>query len=439
MPRRARTACIAIFLAGLIGAPLASRLAPQTLSKLDREDDRAMLRDALDVVKKHYYDPTFHGLDLDKVFAKYDERMQAAQSNHQAFTIIAGFLENLSDSHTHFIPPSRVARIDYGYGMQMVGDNCFVTRVRPGTDAAVKLHPGDMIFKREGYTVDRNDISTMLYVFQTLSPIPQSELDLQDISGQQRKVDVNATVREGKMITDLTDDADFWDFLRKEESEDHVLRDRLVEVGDMTIWKSAGFFEDPQTIERFFGIVRKHQGVIFDLRGNPGGSTEVLSAMLGHLFEQDVKIADRKSRKESKPLIAKSHGPVFSGKVVVLVDSESASAAELFARVVQLENRGVVVGDRSSGQVMEANIYPYQQGQDAAKFFDFEVTDADLIMKDGQTLEKNGVAPNDVSLPTAQDLAAGRDPVLAHAAELLGVKLDPAEAGKMFPFEWTPL
>jgi carboxyl-terminal processing protease len=399
-----------------------------------------MLHDAFDAVKKHYYDPKFHGLDFEKLYAQYDEKMKAVQSNHQAFTIIAAFLENLSDSHTHFIPPRRVARVDYGYAMQIFGENCFVTRVRPGSDAAAKLHPGDQVLKRENFPVDRSDISMMLYLFQTLSPLEESVLQIQDPFGQQRQVNVTANVREGKKIADLTNGTDIWDMVREEESEDHLMRDRMAENADIAVWKMPGFFEDEQTIDRFFAVARKHQALILDLRGNPGGSTEVLANMLGHVFDHDVKIADRISRKETKPMIAKTrNGQVFSGKLIVLIDSESASAAELFARVIQLENRGTVVGDRSSGMVMEAQIWPYQQGQGTVKFYDFEITDADLIMKDGKSLEKNGVVPDETALPTAADLAAGRDPVLSRAAELAGVKLDPAAAAKMFPFEWAPL
>jgi hypothetical protein len=40
-----------------------------------------------------------------------------------------------------------------------------------------------------------------------------------------------------------------------------------------------------------------------------------------------------------------------------------------------------------------------------------------------------------MSLPTPADLVSGRAPVLAHAAEMVGVKLSPEAAGKMFPFE----
>ena len=110
----------------------------------------------------------------------------------------------------------------------------------------------------------------------------------------------------------------------------------------------------------------------------------------------------------------------------------------MFARVVQLEKRGVVIGDRSSGSVMEARHYEEKIGLDTVIFFGVSVTESDLIMTDGQSLEHKGVTPNVIVLPTAKDLAADRDPVMAHAAELLGVKLTPEDAGKLFPYEWQP-
>ena len=64
------------------------------------------------------------------------------------------------------------------------------------------------------------------------------------------------------------------------------------------------------------------------------------------------------------------------------------------------------------------------------------VTDADIVMPDGRSLEGAGVVPDETLLPTGADLAAGRDPVLARAAALAGIELDPLAAGALFPFEW---
>jgi len=118
----------------------------------------------------------------------------------------------------------------------------------------------------------------------------------------------------------------------------------------------------------------------------------------------------------------------------VLVDSRSASAAELFAGVMQIEKRGVVLGDRSSGSVMESKHYSEKTGADTVIFYGVSVTVADLIMTDGESLEHAGVTPDEIVLPTAADLASGRDPVLSRAAELLGVKISPADAGRPPPY-----
>src|ERR1044072_7445897 len=105
---------------------------------LERERGRAMLGKIKIDIKKRYYDPNFHGIDLEKRFKEADEKMKAASSAGQIFGIIAQALVDFNDSHTCFIPPQRASRTEYGWQMQMVGDKCYVSAVKPGSDAEAK-------------------------------------------------------------------------------------------------------------------------------------------------------------------------------------------------------------------------------------------------------------------------------------------------------------
>jgi carboxyl-terminal processing protease len=137
--------------------------------------------------------------------------------------------------------------------------------------------------------------------------------------------------------------------------------------------------------------------------------------------------------------MVKPRGPYFSGKLTVLVDRDSASASELFARVIQLEHRGQVVGDRTAGAVMEAREFLESVGTDYVTNYGLSITSANLVMTDGKSLENTGVTPDQMLIPRASDLAEGSDPVLANVAERAGLKISPAEAGKLFPYEWPSL
>lgn len=413
------------------------------LDKLQRERVEDMLRDIALTVRRNYYDPTFHGVDLEARFRDAQEKIERATSLGQALAAIAVAIDGLHDSHTHFIPPERPLRLDYGYRAAMIGDRCYIKEIRPATDAAAKLHPGDQVMTIDGYLPARETLGTLNYFLTQIYPRAAIHLVVRDPSGAERNVEVKAATRPTKHYYDLAGSGtgDIWDLIREGEAQDHLLRQRHAELREsLMIWKVPAFSMTTDEVDHLWGTARKFDAVILDLRGNPGGYVMTLERMLGNVLDHDVKIADRKGRKELKPQVAKSRGShAFSGKLIVLIDSESSSAAELFARVVQLEHRGTVLGERSSGFVMESKYYSLSEGLEKKVFFGASVTDADLIMIDGKSLEHLGVMPDEVILPTAADLAAGRDPVLSRAAEFASVKLDPVDAGKMFPFEWQPL
>jgi C-terminal processing protease CtpA/Prc len=221
-------------------------------------------------------------------------------------------------------------------------------------------------------------------------------------------------------------------------TEGDLYHDRFYESGnDLLVWKMPTFEISKSRVDDIMGKAKKFKSLILDLRGNGGGHGETLARLVGYFFDHDVKVADLKGRKQIKPGMAKTQGAdYYKGQLVVLIDNDSASAAELFARIIQLEKRGTIIGDRSSGAVMAAQHFEHETGVGRVLYYGTSVTVADLVMADGKSLENVGVTPDETFRPTGADLAAKRDPALSHAAELLGVKLDAEKAGALFPFEW---
>jgi carboxyl-terminal processing protease len=427
------------FLAMLVLVTAASPVAhTQGLAHLDRDNARAMLSAAKDDLKKNYYDPALRGMDLEARFKEAEEQLKQATTRDQLMIVVAQTLLDLNDSHTFFLPPTRAARVKYGWEMQVIGEKAFVVAVKPKSDAEAKgLKEGDEILAVDGYRPTRDNMWKMYYRYYALMPARSIRLLVKSPGqAEPKELNVEAKIERGAIVKDWEDI--FVRYLR--EGRD-VKADRLYEFGnDLLIWKMTTFEVSETYISSGMNKAKNFKTLILDLRGNGGGYVDALERLAGYFFDHDVKIADLKGRKEMKPIMAKTRGAnAFKGELIVLVDSESGSASEIFARLVQLEKRGRVIGDRTAGSVMTAKHYDHQIGVGSILYFGNSITVGDTIMTDGKSLERAGVMPDIILVPTGEDLAAKRDPVLSHAAKLAGVNLDPEKAGTLFPKDWKNL
>lgn len=430
--------CMTALLAACFVAPKFAR--SQQITSFDRDRGSIMLNAIKSDLKNNYYDQDFHGIDVEARFKAAAERIKQAQSNNQIMGIIAQVLADLHDSHTFFIPPVRAARVEYGWKMAAIGDGVYVTAIKPGSNAEAKgLKIGDAVLQVDNYQPTRDNLWMLEYLYYSLKPQPGMHVVVQSPGGQTHEFDIMAAVKKGQRVLDLTDTSNWGELTREAESEDRLYRQRYVEMGDdLIIWKMPQFDMTKNEVDDVMNKVRKHKALILDLRGNGGGAEETLLRLIGNFFDHDVKVGDVKRRRDTKPLVAKTRGnDIFKGQLVVLIDSQSGSASELFARVIQLEHRGKVIGDRSAGAVMQSRWYGHQVGgAEIVAFYGVSVTEADMVMSDGGRLEGTGVMPDELLIPTPAEMATMRDPVMAHAAELLGVKIDPERAGTFFPIEW---
>jgi C-terminal processing protease CtpA/Prc len=432
----------AVRLLGALILTFASLAEPRAEGPGLSRQNRALAREMLDgvktVVRHTYYDPAFHGIDISARFKAADAMIERAPSLAHAYTIIAQVLLGLGDSHTFFLPPARPTTYENGWNMHMVGNDCLVEAVDPSSDAAAKgLRPGDRVLRMENFVPSRSELWKLQYAYSSLGPRPALTVVVQSPGAPSRRLELAARVTRGPSTVAI-DLADSVNIQNEAARRLRILTDRTARLGPVTVWKLASFEIPPEDIDRAADdALRGADSLILDLRGNSGGRISALERLAGRFVDRDITIANRLGRQPMKPLIARARKGAFSGRMAVLIDAASASASELLARTLQLEKRAVVIGDRSAGSVREARMVPLllQKGPALITYFT-SVTDADLVMGDGQSIEGVGVEPDIPLLPTADDLAHARDPVLARAAAILGAPLDPLSAGALFPVQW---
>jgi carboxyl-terminal processing protease len=156
------------------------------------------------------------------------------------------------------------------------------------------------------------------------------------------------------------------------------------------------------------------QGLILDLRGNPGGNLQAVAKVAGYFMDpRPIGISvDRAGQREA---IFAEPRPLQPTKLplVTLIDGDSGSGSEILAASLREYQLSALVGQRSAGSVGLANTLPLSDGSS------LQVTVRRLLSPSGTQLDRVGVQPDEMVPLTAEDLEAGRDPQRDRAVAVL--------------------
>jgi carboxyl-terminal processing protease len=118
-------------------------------------------------------------------------------------------------------------------------------------------------------------------------------------------------------------------------------------------------FRDALTLLKSKGMKK----LIFDLRGNGGGSLDACINIADHFFDKDeILVYTEGLHRPRKDVFSTKHGLFKDGELVILIDEFSASASEIIAGAVQDNDRGIIIGRRSFGKGLVQEQMPFRDG-----------------------------------------------------------------------------
>jgi carboxyl-terminal processing protease len=153
-------------------------------------------------------------------------------------------------------------------------------------------------------------------------------------------------------------------------------------------------------------------GIVIDLRGNPGGIGAMAMGMAGWLVKQTGQRLGVMYMRDAKlNFFINPRAEAFEGPVAVLVDGSSASTSEIFAGGLKDLGRARIFGTRTAAAALPSVIARLPNGDG------FQYAVANYISEGGKALEGNGVVPDVEVKLTREALLAGHDTVVDAALD----------------------
>lgn len=382
-------------------------------------------------IDEKFWDPDIMGLDWEKLGIKYRERVRNAGNMGQAREAMNAMLGELGQSHFAVIPREAYQNLagserkgssagDVGITSRIRQEKPIVVSVRKGSSAAeAGVEPGWEIASINGeITADKlSDIKEGLSeepflkfslnasLLHMLSGPPGDTLTVRfiDSAGNEAIRDLTLESRKGT--------AHKFGYL----PEFHVWLDSM-EIGNNIGYIRFSSFFDPMKIMPEFNKAMldylDKDGIIIDIRGNPGGIGAMAMGMAGWFVEERGRYLGKLTTRDSElKLIINPRPNTFSGKVAVLVDEMSTSSSEFLAGGLQAIGAARIFGTRTPGAALPSVIDKLPNG-DA-----FQYVIGNYTAEDGTRLEGNGVVPDVEITPGRAQLLREDNPVLNAAAD----------------------
>lgn len=379
-------------------------------------------------VETRFYDSTFGGRDWAEIGRSYRSRALQARSDSVFYVTLNAMLFELGVSHIGVIPedhpewigaPAVFADGDIGVDVRVLDGEVVITRVRPGSPAAAAaLAPGMRIREVNGNTLEQ--------LRQTALAKPRPALDPQVLVHEQVQQQFF-----GPAGTDVafawigTDGARHEAVVRREPRPGRAefmegIPPMFLEFEARWLGAGIGYVRfnafHPALLDRILAALDDFQdaaGVIVDVRGNVGGAIGVRRTLVERLVPEAVPFWIYRYRDHTEELVVHPAATTYAGPLVIVTDRLSASSSEEFAGGLQAIGRATVVGDRTPGIVLVADVVRLPLGATLV------CPVAETRVADGTVLEGRGVIPDRPVSLTAESLVAGRDLQLEAAVAVL--------------------
>ncbi len=313
---------------------------------------------------------------------------------------IKGMVDKLGDQYTIFEEPSDALGLQQylqgefegiGTVIDIVDNNIVIMKTLPGSPAEkANLQTGDIIKKINDQSVDSLTINDAVDLIKGAAgttvhlSILRNGLTL-EVDLTRAKITMSSV--SGKMIDGLA----------------------YIAVTEFTDSSPADFTSTLDELNK-----QSPRGYIIDLRDNPGGYLDSAIQMLGHFIESDKKVLT--TRKENGAFVDyHTDGPAeLKGKpLVVLVNGDTASAAEIMAGALQDLKIGRLVGVTTFGKGSVQEITSYSDNSL------LKISVAHWLTPNGRDINGVGLTPDvDVELDQTQ-LLKGTDTQLQKALQVL--------------------